>query len=137
MIGSAYAIGDYVVDERIGGRAGLAALRERLKARGLSLMLDFVPNHVAVDHPWVTQHPDYFVQGTPEDLKNRPDDFFRAQVRGGQIADPGARARPAVPRLVGHRQLNVFNPKLRKAAAKRCWTSPANVTACAATWRCC
>ncbi len=53
VIGSAYAVGDYVVDERIGGRAGLAALRERLKARGLSLMLDFVPNHLAIDHPWV------------------------------------------------------------------------------------
>ena len=39
-------------------------------------MLDFVPNHVAIDHPWVAQHPEYLIQGTPEDLKNRPDDFF-------------------------------------------------------------
>ena len=29
-------------------------------------MLDFVPNHMAPDHPWVDEHPDYFVPGTQE-----------------------------------------------------------------------
>ena len=29
----------------------------------MKLLLDFVPNHVAPDHPWVTEHPEYFVRG--------------------------------------------------------------------------
>src|SRR5688572_17060232 len=59
IIGSAYSIGEYEVDERLGGRAGLAKLRQRLRERNLLLILDYVPNHIAVDHPWVREHPDY------------------------------------------------------------------------------
>jgi hypothetical protein len=34
----------------------------------LRLILDFVPNHMAPDHPWASEHPDYFVGGTEEQL---------------------------------------------------------------------
>jgi len=27
----------------------------------MRLVLDLVPNHVAPDHPWVGEHPEYFV----------------------------------------------------------------------------
>src|SRR5262245_50800274 len=53
VIGSAYAIGSYHVDYRLGGKEGLAMLRRRLAERGVRLLLDYVPNHVATDHPWV------------------------------------------------------------------------------------
>ncbi|NTX00086.1 MAG: alpha-amylase, partial [Geobacteraceae bacterium] len=53
VIGSPYCVHRYVVDERVGGREGLATARKRLTACGLRLILDFVPNHVAPDHPWV------------------------------------------------------------------------------------
>ena len=118
VIGSAYAIGDYVVDERIGGRAGLAALRKRLKTRGLALMLDFVPNHVGIDHPWVAQHPDYLIQGTPDDLKNRPQDFFRVKTSKGKSLILAHGRDPMFPGWSDTAQLNAFSPKLRKAAAK-------------------
>ncbi len=118
VIGSAYAIGDYVVDERIGGRAGLAALRKRLKARGLALMLDFVPNHVGVDHPWVTKHPDYLIQGKPEDLKQRPGDFFRHKTPAGTSLILAHGRDPMFPGWSDTAQLNAFNPKLRQAAAR-------------------
>jgi len=65
VVGSPYAIRRYEVDPRLGGRAGLAAAREELARRGLRLVLDFVPNHVAPDHDWVTAHPEYFVHETP------------------------------------------------------------------------
>lgn len=118
VIGSAYAIGDYVVDERIGGRVGLAGLRERLRERGLTLMLDFVPNHVALDHPWVIRHPDYFVQGKPEDLKNRPSDFFlRTLPRGKRVVIAHGRD-PLFPGWSDTAQLNVFNPELRREMIK-------------------
>ena len=48
----------------LGGDAALARLRERLRRRGLRLMLDFVPNHTALDHPWVEEHPEYYVHGS-------------------------------------------------------------------------
>ena len=50
-----------------------------LAERGMQLILDFVPNHVAPDHLWATQHPDYFIQGSSEDLSNNPDDFIRVR----------------------------------------------------------
>ena len=64
IAGSGFAITGYTVPPGLGGDAALARLRERLRTRGLRLMLDFVPNHMAPDHPWVEQHPDYFVHGS-------------------------------------------------------------------------
>ena len=66
VVGSPYSIRRYEVDARFGGRAGLVAAREALARRGLRLILDFVPNHVAPDHPWVGEHPEYFVRETPD-----------------------------------------------------------------------
>ena len=83
-VGSAYCVRNYVVDKHLGGPEGLAAARQMLAQRGLRLMLDFVPNHVAVDHPWVFEHPEYFVQGTREDLAQVPGAFFEAVVVSAQ-----------------------------------------------------
>src|SRR4030042_4495344 len=77
-VGSPYCVRRYVVDEHLGGPEGLATARRELAKRGLKLILDFVPNHVAPDHPWVIHHPEYFVQGTPEDLARSPEAFFQA-----------------------------------------------------------
>ena len=62
VAGSPYAIGDYHVPPGIGGEAGLREFREKLRGQGLKLVLDFVPNHVGVDHPWVRQRSELFVQ---------------------------------------------------------------------------
>ena len=66
VCGSPYAISDYVVSPDFGGPDALAALRRRLADVGLSLILDFVPNHTARDHPWVTRRPELYVTDVPQ-----------------------------------------------------------------------
>ena len=83
VVGSPYAIYDYTVDPALGGDQGLAAFRDRLKKAGLQLMLDFIANDMAVDHPWLLSHPERFLHGTEQDLQNRPGDYFTAR-RGDQ-----------------------------------------------------
>src|SRR6185503_4546197 len=51
--------------------------------RQMKLMLDFVPNHVAPDHPWVAIHPEYFVQGSEQDLASEPQNYVRLQTSLG------------------------------------------------------
>ena len=110
IVGSPYCVHNYEVDADIGGRAGLAAARAELAARGMGLILDFVPNHVASDHPWVAAHPDYFIRGTAEDLERAPRDYFEA---GGAVI---ARGRdPYFPPWPDVAQLNAFDPGLRQA----------------------
>src|SRR5580704_535667 len=56
IAGSGFAITGYTVHKNLGGDAALARLRDRLRQRGLRLMLDFVPNHMGLGHPWIEDH---------------------------------------------------------------------------------
>ena len=71
IAGSGFAVTGYTVHEKLGGDAALARIRERLGKRGLKLLLDFVPNHTGLDHPWVENHPEYYVAGSELDLARR------------------------------------------------------------------
>lgn len=108
--GSPYCVRSYVVDEQLGGKRGLAIARRKLLDRGLRLILDFVPNHTAPDHPWVTDHPEYFVRGNAEDARNDPASFV--QVEGNVFACGRDPYFPAWPDVL---QLNAFQPELRQA----------------------
>jgi glycosidase len=110
-VGSAYSVRRYVVDKHLGGPEGLAVARQVLAQRGLRLMLDFVPNHVAIDHTWVYEHPEYFIQGTGADLAQAPGAFFEAH---GTIFANGHD--PYFPPWPDVAQLNAFSPNLRQAA---------------------
>jgi len=108
-VGSAYCVRRYVVDEHLGGPEGLAIARHELAKRGIRLILDFVPNHVALDHPWVSEHPEFFIQGNADDAKNDPVSF--AQV-GGRVFACGRD--PYFPAWQDVLQLNAFQPGLRQ-----------------------
>jgi hypothetical protein len=61
--GSPFAVREYVVNAEFGGPKALARFRGRLAERGVRLLLDFVPNHTALDHPWVHEHPGFYIGG--------------------------------------------------------------------------
>ena len=109
-VGSPYCVRRYVVDEHLGGPVGLAAARKALAEYGVRLILDFVPNHVAPDHPWIIDHPDYLVQGNAGDLMNDPASFVEA---GGRVFACGRD--PFFPAWSDVLQLNAFQPGLRQA----------------------
>ncbi len=85
IAGSGFAITGYTVPADLGGDAALARLRQRLAKRGLKLMLDFVPNHMALDHPWVADHPEYFIPGTEDALTREPQNYIRVSRNNGDL----------------------------------------------------
>jgi Alpha amylase, catalytic domain len=112
VVGSPYCVRRYVADDRLGGPAGLATAREELRARGARLVLDYVPNHVAPDHPWVVEHPERFVHGSADERAAAPDAWF--DVNGEILAHGRDPYFPPWPDVV---QLNAFSPSTRAAMA--------------------
>jgi glycosidase len=87
IAGSGFAITGYTVHRQLGGDTALARLRERLRRRGLRLLLDFVPNHTGLDHHWVEEHPEYYVAGTEQDLAQAPQNYTRVKRNQGNQGD--------------------------------------------------
>ncbi|HUL79260.1 MAG TPA: alpha-amylase family glycosyl hydrolase [Vicinamibacteria bacterium] len=116
IAGSGFAITGYTVHPGLGGDAALARLRERLRAQGLRLMLDFVPNHTALDHPWVEAHPEYYVPGTELDLAQAPANYTWARRKGGDLVLAHGRD-PYFPGWPDTLQLDYANPATQEAMA--------------------
>jgi glycosidase len=114
VVGSPFAIQAYAVNRDFGGDAALARFRERLARQGLKLLCDFVPNHVAPDHPWVAAHPEFFIEGTDEDLAREPQNWGRFAVgRGTRVLAFGRD--PYFPGWPDAVQLNYRSGGLREA----------------------
>ncbi len=114
IAGSGFAIQNYSVHRDLGGDAALAGLRQRLQKRGLKLMLDFVPNHMAPDHSWVEAHPDYFISGTEEDLAREPQNYIRVKCKKGDLILAYGRD-PYFSGWPDTLQLDYSNPDLQEA----------------------
>ncbi len=114
IAGSGFAIQDYTVHRALGGAAALARVRQRLRQRGLKLMLDFVPNHMAPDHPWIDDHPEYFVQGSGDDLARAPANYCRVETKNGPLVLAYGRD-PYFEGWPDTLQLNYGNPELQHA----------------------
>jgi hypothetical protein len=114
IAGSGFAIQNYAVRRDLGGDTALARLRQRLQQRGLKLMLDFVPNHMAPDHPWINEHPDYFVHGNEADLARSPRNYYRVQTKNGPLVLAYGRD-PYFEGWPDTLQLNYGNPATQEA----------------------
>ena len=112
--GSGFAITGYTVHDNLGGDAALARLRKRLRKRGLRLLLDFVPNHTGLDHPWVEDHPEYYIPGTELDLARAPQNYTWVKRKRGDLLLAHGRD-PYFPGWPDTLQLNYGNPATQEA----------------------
>ncbi|MBI3313249.1 MAG: alpha-amylase [Candidatus Omnitrophica bacterium] len=111
IAGSPYAIYEYVLDPSLGQKGELKELKKKLNRMGLGLILDFVPNHLAMDHPWTMRYPERFVSGTQEDWKAHPEWFFK--TANGRILAHGRD--PNFPPWNDTVQVNFFSTEMREA----------------------
>ncbi len=82
IAGSPYSIQGYEPDQAVGDWDDLEKARQQLDRRGMGLILDFVPNHTGVDHPWVRRSPDNYLQGNESSYSSHPEWFFPVTVSG-------------------------------------------------------
>jgi hypothetical protein len=126
IVGSPFAVQRYAVRVELGGELALERTRRRLAKAGLHLMLDFVPNHVGLDHPWVHEYPEFFIEGTERDLSESPGSYRRVETRRGPRILAHGRD-PFFPPWPDSLQLNHRHPVCRSAlievlrsVARRC-----------------
>jgi hypothetical protein len=112
--GSCFAVTSYTVHQLMGGNEAMERLRDRLHQRGLKLMLDFVPNHTAPDHPWVQSHPEFYVPGTMEQLGQEPQNYSVVSLPTGEQVFAYGRD-PYFPGWCDTLQLNYGNVNLQAA----------------------
>jgi Alpha amylase, catalytic domain len=109
IAGSGFAITGYEGHPSLGGDSALGRMRQRLAKRNLRLMLDFVPNHTALDHPWVEHHPEYYVSGSELELAQAPQNFTWVKRAGGDVLLAHGRD-PYFPGWPDTLQLDYSNP---------------------------
>jgi hypothetical protein len=117
--GSGFTITGYTAHADDGGDSALARLGDRLKKRGLKLVLDFVPNHMGLGHPWVETHPEHFIRGNdgerrrqaarsflPESAWNSPASSLQVPLR----APPRGARPPASAQTAARSTAVTFSP---------------------------
>ena len=113
VTGSPFAVARYEVMAELGGDGALAVFRDKLRAAGLALVLDFIPNHVGLDHPWLTERPGLFVQSptaVPETVKVETEDGIRWVAHGKD---------PNFPAWTDTAQLDYRNPDTRESVTNQ------------------
>jgi hypothetical protein len=115
VVGSGYAVKAYRPDPRIATWEELDAVRAKLRARGMGLILDFVTNHTGRDHHWVDEHPEFYIQGTPADFRRDPRAFFLAEHAAHGPLFLACGRDPFFPAWRDTAQLNYFHAGARRA----------------------
>ena len=62
-VNSPYSISDYrAVNPEFGTLEDLRQLTDAAHQKGIAVILDWVANHTAWDHPWIEVHKDWYTQ---------------------------------------------------------------------------
>lgn len=73
-LGSPYAVKDYMsVNPDYGTLDDFKNFVAAAHVKGIKVWMDWVPNHTAKDHPWVTEHPEYYAGANPYSPAGWPD----------------------------------------------------------------
>jgi glycosidase len=124
-LGSYYSIKDYkAVNPEFGTIEDFKSLVKKAHESGLYVILDWVPNHTAWDHSWVTEHPDYYMT-----------DSAASVVGKGLGVDANYYKKKGIGNLVYESDwddialLNHYNPGTRSAMidALKFWVSETDV----------
>ena len=61
-LGSYYAVANYTaINPEYGNLSDWNTLVKTAHEKGFKVIIDWVPNHTGADHPWLQQHPDFYV----------------------------------------------------------------------------
>ncbi|MEM9834164.1 MAG: alpha-amylase family glycosyl hydrolase [Bacteroidota bacterium] len=94
-LGSYYSISDYrKVNPEFGTAEDFQRLVDTAHEMDMYIILDWVPNHTAWDHPWITEHPDYYAKDEQGNITYEADwtdtallDHTNPETRQAMIAD--------------------------------------------------
>jgi alpha-glucosidase len=76
-----YDVADYhAIDPAYGTLDDFDALIDAAHARGLRVLMDFVPCHTSIEHPWFGEHADWFIRASGRD--GGPPNNWRAAFGG-------------------------------------------------------
>ena len=74
-LGSPYSVRDYrAINPAFGTAVDFRALVQAVHARGMKIIIDWVPNHTAWDNVWVREHADFYVQNERGEMTVPRDD---------------------------------------------------------------
>lgn len=92
-LGSYYAVSNYkAVNPEFGTMDDWKSLVNQIHSKGMKVIIDWVPNHTAPDHPWVSSHPEFFyrdsITGKPIHQKGTDwTDTRKLDFKNTQMAD--------------------------------------------------
>jgi hypothetical protein len=146
LIASAYSILDYKISEDLGGESALNDLKTKASKKGIYLACDMVPNHTAIDSPWLSKHPEWYIHTSVKpvdtwefdspDLSTDPsvaihlEDGYYKQTRAAEVFQYKAKS-SRNPLYIYHgndgtsmpwndtAQLDYLNPETRQAMKSR------------------
>ncbi len=111
VIGSPFAIDDYIVNPLLGNVDDLLKLKDKLNSFGLKLFLDFIPNHFSAATRFLKSNPEIFLSGDEELYSKDKFTFFRSPNEEDKIFAHGRD--PFFPAWDDTVQVNYFNNDAR------------------------
>lgn len=109
VIGSPFAICDYVINPSLGSENDLIELHSKLNNLEMKLIFDFVPNHFSVDSELIKTNPEIFLECCDDCIAEDDLTFFKSPFQPNLVFAHGRD--PFFPAWTDTIQLNYFNTK--------------------------
>jgi glycosidase len=107
--GSPYAVPTYQYNRSLGGKAQFKSLVKRAHQAGLSVIVDFVSNHMSIDSPWIDEDPELFIRSDSRARDQKTSEYYLHP--SGEVVAFGRD--PFFPPWHDTAQLDYTNPALR------------------------